>query len=132
MTTKGFQNMNAFMVMLRCASDDIPMFLFDRQQVADEVAAAITPAKAFYAIKAMGWECLSDPIEVVVVTFRDGIVVGQTGVIDCIGQGWKRPSDTADDLPTETMPPFIQWMQENGIGRAQHLGGKSWSVRSAS
>ena len=29
-------------------------------------------------------------------------------------------------LHEKPMPPFIQWMQNNGLGTAEHIGGDHW------
>jgi hypothetical protein len=33
-------------------------------------------------------------------------------------------------LREKPMPPFIQWMQNNGLGAAEHIGGSHWVMRS--
>ena len=120
----------AFLVALRCASDDIPLFLLQDEQSAGDLASAITPAKAWAVIKASNWSSYSQPIAVVVVAFQDGVVVRERQWIDCEAAGWKWPSETPDSSAVNTQPPFIRWLEKQGIGRAQHLGGNSWSVTS--
>jgi hypothetical protein len=120
----------AFLVALRCASDDIPLFLLQDERSAGDLASAITPAKAWAIIKASNWSSYSQPIAVVVVAFQDGVVVGERQSIDCEAADWKWPSDTSDSSVANTRPPFIRWLERQGIGRPQHLGGNSWSVTS--
>jgi hypothetical protein len=118
----------AFLVMLRCATDDIPLFLADDERSAGEVASAITPAKAWSLIKASKWSSYSQPITVAVVTFRDGVAVHERQFIDCQGTGWTWPDEASAPLPVDMMPPFIRWMHHQGLGRVHHMGGNSWAV----
>jgi hypothetical protein len=117
----------AYLIMLRCASDDIPLFLFHEEQDARDVAGAITPVKAWGCIKASGWSSYSDPIAVVILTFRDGVCVDERQAIDCVSNGWRWPDEKSPAAPADAVPPFIRWMQDQGF-RAQHMGGTSWAV----
>jgi hypothetical protein len=119
-----------FLVMLRCAADDIPLFLTDDERSAVEVASAITPAKAWALIKSSKWSSYSAAIAVVVVTFHDGFAVAERQLVDCEAAGWRWPDDADEPTPESKMPPFVRWMQKHGLGQPHHMGGSSWLVRS--
>jgi hypothetical protein len=121
----------AFLVMLRCATDDIPLLLADDERSAGEVASAITPAKAWSLIKASKWSSYSQPISVAVIKFDGGIAVAERQFVDCEAAGWRWPDDASDPTHGDKMPPFLRWMEKQGLGQPQHVGGNSWVVRSS-
>jgi hypothetical protein len=118
-----------FLIMLRCASDDIPLLLLGDERDAREAASAITPAKAWAFVRASEWSSYSDPIAVVVLTFRDGVMVHEHTAIDCQAAGWRSFDESPDCSPDCDMPPGVKWLQQQGFS-VQYMGDGSWTVRS--
>lgn len=114
---------DAYLILVRCMADDLPCMLFDDKDEAMAVAAAMTPAKVWGIARMADFPTDCEPLTVDVVTFRDGIAADSTTVQECTNDKWSR------ECPPD-VPPIIQWIAEQGLGRVEHAGGNSWVVRS--